>query len=359
MSRLDALAWSFVGAKAVAVRQSESVKPAAKSQDARARPLICKRLSAFGCAAAVVAILVLGATADTGQAAGAHQHHSAPPIHRTRRAPGHHRHKPRTKRLLGSHRRRKHPGSPTNPAGSAVAGSAAFFSFFSPTSVWNAPVADNAPLDPGSAAIVSGLGAEVAREEGLGIGPWVSPGAEIYVVGPHQPTVLRAPRRSHPFVAGGVASRIYRRTHPTRRTAGERFGCGDDGLAALQRQTVGVLPYAALVGRLARRLGWCDQARLAEPWVLRRHRMAGGLHELGRDCEQPARGRRCHHARGHQGRRDQSRARGQPAIPVPGHLLMACAAHGRDGNRSELHPRGRAPANRPQPQHRRRSTSRR
>jgi hypothetical protein len=38
--------------------------------------------------------------------------------------------------------------------------------------------------------MVSGLSAEVAREEGLGIGPWVSPGAEIYVAGPHQPTVL-------------------------------------------------------------------------------------------------------------------------------------------------------------------------
>ena len=38
--------------------------------------------------------------------------------------------------------------------------------------------------------MVSGLDAEVAREEGLGIGPWISPGAEIYVVGPDQPTVL-------------------------------------------------------------------------------------------------------------------------------------------------------------------------
>ena len=63
-------------------------------------------------------------------------------------------------------------------------------SFFSPTSVWNAPLADNGALDPGSAEMVSGLDAEVAREEGLGIGPWISPGAEIYVVGPDQPTVL-------------------------------------------------------------------------------------------------------------------------------------------------------------------------
>ena len=60
---------------------------------------------------------------------------------------------------------------------------------FSPTSVWNLPLADHAPLDPGSAAMVSGLTAEVAREEGLRIGPWISPSAKIYVVGPDQPAV--------------------------------------------------------------------------------------------------------------------------------------------------------------------------
>jgi hypothetical protein len=37
--------------------------------------------------------------------------------------------------------------------------------------------------------MVSGLDAEVAREEELGIGPWISTDAKIYVVGPHQPTV--------------------------------------------------------------------------------------------------------------------------------------------------------------------------
>jgi hypothetical protein len=38
--------------------------------------------------------------------------------------------------------------------------------------------------------MVGGLDAEVAREEGLGIGPWISTDAKIYVVGPDQPTVL-------------------------------------------------------------------------------------------------------------------------------------------------------------------------
>jgi hypothetical protein len=38
--------------------------------------------------------------------------------------------------------------------------------------------------------MVGGLEEEVAREEGLGIGPWISTDAEVYVVGPGQPTVL-------------------------------------------------------------------------------------------------------------------------------------------------------------------------
>ncbi len=62
--------------------------------------------------------------------------------------------------------------------------------FFSPTSMWNAPLTEKAPLDPGSSGMVSGLEQEVAREEGLGIGPWISTDAEIYVVGSDQPTVL-------------------------------------------------------------------------------------------------------------------------------------------------------------------------
>ena len=38
--------------------------------------------------------------------------------------------------------------------------------------------------------MVSGLDAEVAREEALGIGPWISTDAKIYVVSSDQPTVL-------------------------------------------------------------------------------------------------------------------------------------------------------------------------
>jgi hypothetical protein len=55
--------------------------------------------------------------------------------------------------------------------------------------VWNAPLAPDTALDPGSTAMVSGLEAEVTREEQAQIGPWITVGANIYVVGPDQPTV--------------------------------------------------------------------------------------------------------------------------------------------------------------------------
>ena len=60
---------------------------------------------------------------------------------------------------------------------------------FSPTSVWNEPLASDASIDPGSAAMVSGLEAEVTREQQAQIGPWINVGAKGYVVGPNQPTV--------------------------------------------------------------------------------------------------------------------------------------------------------------------------
>ncbi len=60
---------------------------------------------------------------------------------------------------------------------------------FALTSVWNAPVSPTAALDPRSASMVSGLDAEVMREEQADIGPWITVGANIYVVGPNQPTV--------------------------------------------------------------------------------------------------------------------------------------------------------------------------
>ena len=62
---------------------------------------------------------------------------------------------------------------------------------FSPTSVWNAPLRSNAQVDPRSTTLVSGLVTEVANEERLGWGPWISTATStpIYRVGPRQRTV--------------------------------------------------------------------------------------------------------------------------------------------------------------------------
>jgi hypothetical protein len=62
---------------------------------------------------------------------------------------------------------------------------------FAPTSVWNAPVRAAAAVDPSSHRLVNGLVAEVANEEKLGWGPWISltQSTPIYRVGPGVPRV--------------------------------------------------------------------------------------------------------------------------------------------------------------------------
>ncbi len=66
------------------------------------------------------------------------------------------------------------------------------FPFFSPSSFWNAPVADNASLDPNSAKLIGALEAEVAREQAVGNGPWINTtdySVPIYTVPADHPTV--------------------------------------------------------------------------------------------------------------------------------------------------------------------------
>ncbi len=63
---------------------------------------------------------------------------------------------------------------------------------FSPTSVWNAPLAANAPLDPSSAALVAHLNAFVQSNEQQKIGPWVnttSYSTPLYIASAQQATV--------------------------------------------------------------------------------------------------------------------------------------------------------------------------
>jgi hypothetical protein len=66
------------------------------------------------------------------------------------------------------------------------------FPFFSPSSFWNAPLADSATLDPSSTKLVEALEAEVARELEAGSGPWINTtdyGVPIYTVPADQPKV--------------------------------------------------------------------------------------------------------------------------------------------------------------------------
>jgi hypothetical protein len=84
--------------------------------------------------------------------------------------------------------------SPARALGRATASTAptAHFRFFSPSSPWNTPLAENAPLDPDSAKLVRSFDAEVAAEQAARVGPWIGTtrySVPIYTVGADQPTV--------------------------------------------------------------------------------------------------------------------------------------------------------------------------
>jgi hypothetical protein len=74
------------------------------------------------------------------------------------------------------------PASPSPPSGSAL---------FAPTSVWNAPLANDAPLDPASGVLVKTLRDTVAQNVAAGWGPWISTRetSPLYTVPAKQPTV--------------------------------------------------------------------------------------------------------------------------------------------------------------------------
>jgi len=85
------------------------------------------------------------------------------------------------------------PPAPASPAPAAApADVAPQRRFFAPDSVWNAPLPDNAPLDPQSTPITSAFRAEIARELAARTGPWIQTtdySTPIYTVGPGQPRV--------------------------------------------------------------------------------------------------------------------------------------------------------------------------
>ena len=92
------------------------------------------------------------------------------------------------------------PASPVAPAGAAPAAGptagpapapAPAPRLFAPTSVWNAPLSDNAPLDHANAVLVKTLRDTAAQNEAAGWGPWVSTAetSPLYTVPADQPTV--------------------------------------------------------------------------------------------------------------------------------------------------------------------------
>jgi hypothetical protein len=62
---------------------------------------------------------------------------------------------------------------------------------FAPNSVWNAPLAADAPLDPANATLTNTLRSTAAQNMSAGWGPWIATGetSPLYVVPANQPTV--------------------------------------------------------------------------------------------------------------------------------------------------------------------------
>jgi hypothetical protein len=81
------------------------------------------------------------------------------------------------------------------------------FRFFSPQSFWNAPLAEDAALDPNSTAITAAFETTIARAFQTGNGPWINTtdySVPIYTVAADQPTV--SVRLASPFSAPALQS---------------------------------------------------------------------------------------------------------------------------------------------------------
>lgn len=99
------------------------------------------------------------------------------------------------------------PPSPEPPQSPLAAPTETPFRFFSPSSFWNAPLADDAALDPDSTAITNAFAATIARERQAGSWPWINTtdySVPIYTVPPDQPTV--AVQLTSPFSAPALQS---------------------------------------------------------------------------------------------------------------------------------------------------------
>ena len=231
---------------------------------------------------------------------------------------------------------------------------------FAPTSFWNQRLEATTALDPNSAALVAALVGEVQRERAAAIGPWIGTGSgstPVYLV----PATQRRVRVN--LLDGGLhGRRTLQRAFasvplPPDRQAGPGGRPPPDGLAALDRQALGVLRCPPRRGRMARALGWRDPSRVAEPGLLHARGVAGRRAQLGRDGQQPASDRRHDAARRAEGGAHRSRARDQPPGSARGSLRLAGPADGRH-RRPHGASRRSAPAPRSVPRRQQPSTSR-
>ncbi len=130
--------------------------------------MVSKKISIRAVLLALCA-LVTAFTAGPGVAAAHSSHHNR--AHHRR-----HAHEARAGKF--------HFTKATNPVGGVM---------FAAGSVWNRVVPLTAPVDPNSAAMVSGLATEAAAEANARTGPWIdtsSSSSPIYRVAPNQPNVI-------------------------------------------------------------------------------------------------------------------------------------------------------------------------
>lgn len=99
------------------------------------------------------------------------------------------------------------PAGPEPPSSPPPIPGEAPFRFFSAESFWNAPLADDAALDPNSTAITDAFEATIARGYQAGNGPWINTtdySVPVYTVPAGQPTV--SVRLASPFSAPALQS---------------------------------------------------------------------------------------------------------------------------------------------------------
>ena len=158
------------------------------------------------------------------------------------------------------------------------------FRFFSPTSVWNAPLLPTAPIDPNSAAITGTLENYINTSLANHTGPWInttSYSTPIYTVPANQPTVpVIISSDNTPLRAAMAAVPVPANAQPAAGTDEEMtiYQPSTDTLWEMWLMSQSLLPPHVRVGH-----GWWRWITGRWDLLLRGH----GAHVHGRDEGQP------------------------------------------------------------------------